>query len=85
MAEKYVDGQIHTNGIEKFWRSSKARHQGNICIGRTVSPVPLSWMSRLLDSTHARGEDADRFVQTVKQIAGKRLTFDELTGKKTSH
>ncbi len=32
-----------------------------------------------------KGKDADRFVQTVKQIAGKRLTFDELIGKKSGH
>jgi hypothetical protein len=32
-----------------------------------------------------KGKDADRFVQTVRQVTGKRLTFDELTGKKTSH
>ena len=32
-----------------------------------------------------KGKDADRFVQTVKQVAGKRLTYDELTGEKLGH
>jgi hypothetical protein len=28
-----------------------------------------------------KGKDADRFVEVVKSVAGKRLTFEELTGK----
>lgn len=32
-----------------------------------------------------KGKDADRFVRTVKSIAGKRLTYDELTGGNLGH
>ena len=28
-----------------------------------------------------KGTDAERFCKVMKQIVGKRLTFDELTGK----
>jgi transposase-like protein len=30
-AERYVDGIIHTNGIENFWSLLKRLHQGNAC------------------------------------------------------
>jgi hypothetical protein len=33
-----------------------------------------------------KGKDADRFIKVVEPVAGKRLTFEELTGNSaTSH
>jgi transposase-like protein len=83
-AEKYVDGQIHTNGIENFWSLLKRGIKGTYV---SVEPFHLF---RYLDEQAFRfntrkGKDADRFVEAVGSIAGKRLTFDELIGKKTSH
>ncbi|MDQ1611420.1 MAG: hypothetical protein QOG00_1351 [Pyrinomonadaceae bacterium] len=83
-AEKYVDGQIHTNGIENFWSLLKRGIKGTYV---SVEPFHLF---RYLDEQAFRfntrkGKDADRFVEAVGSIAGKRLTFDELTGKKTCH
>lgn len=83
-AEKYVDGQIHTNGIENFWSLLKRGIKGTYV---SVEPFHLF---RYLDEQAFRfntrkGKDADRFVEAVGSIAGKRLTFDELTGKKTEH
>ena len=45
-----------------------------------------TWTSRNFDSTIAAPArhpitDGDRFDLAVRQIVGKRLTFDELTGK----
>lgn len=83
-AEKYVDGQIHTNGIENFWSLLKRGIKGTYV---SVEPFHLF---RYLDEQAFRfntrqGKDADRFVEAVGSIAGKRLTFDELIGKKLSH
>ena len=83
-AEKYVDGQIHTNGIENFWSLLKRSIKGTYV---SVEPFHLF---RYLDEqafrfNERKGKDANRFIKTMRQIAGKRLTFDELTGKKTSH
>jgi transposase-like protein len=83
-AEKYVDGQIHTNGIENFWSLLKRSIKGTYV---SVEPFHLF---RYLDEQTFRfnkrqGKDADRFIQTVKQVAGKRLTYDELTGGVTEH
>ncbi len=83
-AEKYVDGQIHTNGIENFWSLLKRGIKGTY-----VSVEPFHLFRYLDEQTFRfntrKGKDADRFMEAVGSIAGKRLTFDELIGKKTSH
>jgi transposase-like protein len=87
-AEKYVDGQIHTNGIENFWSLLKRGLKGTYV---SVEPFHLF---RYLDEQVFRfnerhGKDGDRFHKVTGQVAGKRLTYDELTGKlddpSTSH
>jgi transposase-like protein len=84
-AEKYVDGQIHTNGIENFWSLLKRGIKGTY-----VSVEPFHLFRYLDEQTfrfnNRKVKDADRFVETMKQIAGKRLTFEELIGRSpTSH
>lgn len=83
-AEKYVDGQIHTNGIENFWSLLKRSIKGTY-----VSVEPFHLFRYLDEQTFRfnarKGKDADRFIQTVKQVAGKRLTYDELTGSLLGH
>lgn len=83
-AEKYVDGQIHTNGIENFWTLLKRSLKGTY-----VSVEPFHLFRYLDEQTFRfntrKGKDADRFVEAVGSVAGKRLTYDELTGKKTGH
>ncbi len=79
-AEKYVDGQIHTNGLENFWSLLKRGINGTYI---SVEPFHLF---RYLDEqayryNNRRLTDAERFVTVMKQIVGKRLTFAELTGK----
>jgi transposase-like protein len=83
-AEKYVDGQIHTNGIENFWSLLKRGIKGTY-----VSVEPFHLFRYLDEQTFRfntrKGKDADRFVETVKSVAGKRLTYEELTGGVTDH
>ena len=79
-AEKYVDGQIHTNGIENFWSLLKRGIKGTYV---SVEPFHLF---RYLDEQTFRfnerhGKDGDRFCKVTGQVAGKRLTYKELTGK----
>jgi transposase-like protein len=84
-AEKYVDGQIHTNGLENFWSLLKRGIAGSYV---SVEPFHLF---RYLDeqvfryNNRATKEnkvtDADRFSMAVSKLFGKRLTFAELTGK----
>jgi|ERR1039458_7032846 transposase-like protein len=80
-AEAYVDGQIHTNGLENFWSLLKRGLSGTYI---SVEPFHLF---RYLDEQAYRYNnrqdmnDAQRFDLVVSQIFGKRLTFKELTGK----
>jgi transposase-like protein len=84
-AVRYVDGRIHTNGMENFWSLLKRGLAGTYV---AVEPFHLF---RYLDEQAFRYNnratkdnplsDADRFQLALSQIAGKRLTFAEVTGK----
>lgn len=83
--DEYVRGQIHTQGIENFWSLLKRTLSGTYV---AVEPFHLD---RYLDEQMFRYNnrstkdnqltDADRFSAVLMQIAGKRLTSAELTGK----
>src|SRR5947209_3230123 len=83
-AEKYVDGQIHTNGIENFWSLLKRGIKGTY-----VSVEPFHLFRYLDEQTfrfnNRKVKEADRFLQVVKSVVGKRLTRDELTGQQICH
>jgi transposase-like protein len=80
-AEKYVDGQVHTNGLENFWSLVKRGLKGTYI---SVEPFHLF---RYLDEQVYRynnrklANDGERFIKALSQIAGRRLTFSEVTGK----
>jgi transposase-like protein len=82
---EYVRGEVHTNGIENFWSLLKRGLKGTYV---AVEPFHLE---RYVDEQAFRFNnraakenpmtDADRFILALSQIAGKRLTYAELTGK----
>jgi transposase-like protein len=79
-AEKYVEGNVHTNGIENFWALLKRGIKGTYV---SVEPFHLF---RYLDEqafryNERKGTDASRFIESASTIFGKRLTYKELTGK----
>jgi transposase-like protein len=80
-AESYVDGQIHTNGLENFWSLLKRGIKGTYV---SVEPFHLF---RYLDEQVFRynfrelAHDGLRFEQVAAHLLGKRLTYAELTGK----
>jgi len=77
-AEKYVDGTIHTNGVENFWSLFKRALNGTYV---SVEPFHLF---RYLDEQGFRfnnrkdRNDADRFGLAIAGIVGRRLTYAEL-------
>jgi transposase-like protein len=77
----YVDGNVHTNGIENFWSLLKRT------IGGTYVSVEPFHLFRYVDEQAFRFnnrlpmKDADRFSYLVRKVVGKRLTYAELTGK----
>src|SRR5262249_62321481 len=79
-AEYYVDGAVHTNGIENFWTLLKRSIKGTY-----VSVEPFHTF-RYIDEQAFRfnerfGDDADRFLSAMHEVIGKRVTYKKLTGK----
>jgi transposase-like protein len=79
-AEKYVDGQIHTNGLENFWSLLKRGLAGTYV---SVEPFHLfRYLDERLFTFNERGlNDLARFHKVLSAVAGKRLTYAELTAK----
>jgi transposase-like protein len=84
-AVEYVKGQVHTQGIDNFWPLLKRTLRGTYV---AVEPFHLD---RYLDEQMFRFNnratkdnplnDSDRFAFLMSQVAGKRLTYAQLTGK----
>jgi len=83
-AVSYVDGAVHTNTLENFWALLKRGISGTYV---SVEPFHLF---RYLDEQAYRYNnrndmsDFDRFKLAASQIVGKRLTWDDVTGKNHS-
>lgn len=79
-AVEYVDGQVHTNGLENYWSLLKR------CISGTYVSVEPFHLFRYLDEqafrfNNRKMTDSERFSAAVSGIVGKRLMFNQLTGK----
>jgi transposase-like protein len=81
-AERYVDGRVHTNGLENFWSLLKRGLKGTYV---SVEPFHLF---RYLDEQVFRYnlrkkpmDDFARFQTVASHVLGKRLTYAEVTGK----
>jgi transposase-like protein len=80
-AVEYVRGNVHTNGLENFWSLVKRGLKGTYV---SVEPFHLF---RYLDEQAFRFNyrrdmnDADRFKLAMSKVAGRRLTYAQLTGK----
>jgi hypothetical protein len=78
---QYVDGRVHTNGLENFWSLLKRGISG------TYVSVETFHLFRYLDEQTFRynnrkdKNDGDRFMLALSQITGKRLTYEHLTGR----
>ncbi len=75
----YVDGKIHTNGMENFWSLLKRAIKGTYV---SVEPFHLF---RYLDEQAMRfnarkATDTNRFLTLCLGLFGKRLTYRSLTG-----
>jgi transposase-like protein len=78
-AERYVNGNIHTNGIDNFWSLLKR------CIKGTYISVEPFHLFRYLDEESFRfntrkQSDGERFNHVLGQVTGHRLSYDKLTG-----
>lgn len=79
-AERYVNGQVHTNGIENFWSLLKRG------LGGTYVSVRPYHLHRYLDEQVFRYNkrdlaDLERLQGVLQNTDGKRVTYKDLTGK----
>lgn len=77
-AKQYVDGTIHTNGLENYWSLLKR------CIKGTYIAIEPFHLFRYLDEQAFRFNerncnDAERFMLVAAGVGGKRLTYKKLT------
>jgi transposase-like protein len=86
-AKEYVNGQVHTQGLDNFWSLLKRTLRGTYV---AVEPFHLDhYIDEQVFRYNNRATkdnkltDADRFALVMSQVAGKRLTYSELTGKDT--
>jgi transposase-like protein len=79
-AERYVDGQVHVNGVENCWSLLKRGLHGTY-----VSVQPWHLFRYIDERVFTYNErdlsDLDRFLVVLGTAAGRRLTYKALTGK----
>lgn len=78
--EEYVRGAVHTNRMENFWSLLKRSLKGTYV---SVEPFHLQAYcdEQAFRFNNRRMTDSERFTRVMRNIVGKRLTYDQLTGK----
>jgi len=84
-ADAYVDGKVHTNGLENFWSLLKRGLKGTYV---SVEPFHLfRYLDEQMFRFNNRGKkeapvhDGQRFDMVLSNVIGKRVMYKELTGK----
>jgi len=79
-AKAYVNGLVHTNGMENFWSLLKRALAGTYV---SVAPFHLErYCDEQVFRFNARkGSDASRFYAVLLSVVGKRLTWRRLTAQ----
>ena len=77
-AEEYVRGAVHSNGIENFWSLLKRTVKGTYV---SVDPMHLNrYVGEQVFRFNERKEnDLGRFRAVLGSVAGRRLTYKDLT------
>jgi hypothetical protein len=79
-AEKYVEGAVHTNGLENFWALFKR------CIKGTHVSIEPFHLAAYVDAeayrfNNRQTDDGGRFIRALRGVGGKRLDYRTLIGK----
>jgi transposase-like protein len=77
--ETYVEGRVHTNTIENFWALLKRGLNGTYV---SVEPFHLfRYLDERVFTYNLRDRtDSERFSSVLGAVAGRRLTYAEVTG-----
>lgn len=76
----YVDGNVHTNGVENFWALLKRTLSGTYV---AVAPFHLCrYVAEQVERFNSRElTDSERFASVLARVFGRRLTYRILTGQ----
>lgn len=76
---QYVDGHIHTNGIESFWSMLKRAHKG---VFHKISPKHLQrYVNEFVGRHNIRELDTiDQMVKVALGLIAKKLSYKRLIG-----
>lgn len=76
----YVDGKVHTNGIENFWSLVKRMLKGTYI---SVEPAHLDAYldEQVFRFNERKDTDGGRFKSALRGVSGRHLTYAELTAK----
>lgn len=83
--QEFVRGQVHTQGIDNFWSLLKRMLTGTYVavepfhLDRYVTEQVFRYNNRATKDNPLT--DADRVALLISQVAGRRLTYAEVTGK----
>lgn len=79
-AEQYVNGRVHTNTIENFWSLVKRGLNGTYI---SVEPFHLFRYldERVFTFNERDRSDYGRFETVLSAVAGRRLTYAEVSGR----
>ena len=84
-AVEYVRDEVHTNGMENYWSLLKRGLNGTYV---SVEPFHLfrylAEQAFRFNNREAEGGDFERFSIAMAQAVGRRLTYDELSGRAPS-
>ena len=74
---EYVNGQVHTNGIESFWSMLKRAHKGTF---HKISPKHLQrYVNEFAGRQNVRELDTDAQMASVAEgMVGKQLPYEKL-------
>jgi hypothetical protein len=81
---QYTDGEISTNGMENYWSILKRAYHGTYVqmspqhTHRYLAEEDFRFNSR-------KDKDGERFAKVIKQVSGKRLTYQQLTENHLVH
>jgi len=81
-AGEYVDGEVHTNGIESVWALLKRGHYGIYhSISEKHLPLYVGEVAFRLNEGNCRIDTVDGLAALVRGAVGQRLTYRMLTQK----
>jgi hypothetical protein len=76
-AGEYINGDVHTNGIENFWALSKRAWKGTYTHNMPKNTERYI-AERTFSFNNRESTDLERMTAVASAVAGRRLTYIEL-------